>query len=283
MEGNWRLRTPPDASSASSTITTSYKTRNDRNDRTYRDRMKSNHKDFNNRERVSLGIACCRFNKDKPEILLVCKRYTYAYNLFTQGKYNSNSNAELIELFNGMTVEEKLDIRSLNFMQIWYRIWLDNTSRSANYFLAKNKFESTFVVDGGVRLKKLLAKSTHSNKIWEIPKGRKSNKTEPDIHCAVREFREETGIHKKNYKLFPSAKRVYSYIDDGIKYVNIYYLAYTKHNIEPKIDFGLADQVDEICDIRWMNIDEIRLVDPTGRLEKFVRPIFNFMKKHAKK
>ncbi|QYB17656.1 mRNA-decapping protein g5R [Pacmanvirus A23] len=239
-------------------------------------------KDFVNRDKVSLGIACCRFNGKNPEILLVCKRYTYAYNLFTHGKYNSNNNAELITLFNGMTVEEKIDIRSLNFMQIWYRIWLDNTSRSPNYFLAKNKFESTFVVDNGVRLKKLLAKSTHVNKIWEIPKGRKTNKTEPDIHCAIREFYEETGVLKKNYKLFPGAKRLYSYVDDGTRYTNIYYLAFTKYNIEPRIDFGMQEQVDEICDIRWMDISAIRFVDDTGRLEKFISPIFNFMKKHAK-
>ena len=234
------------------------------------------------RDKISLGVACCRFNGKVPEILLVCKRYTYAYNLFTHGKYNSGNNAELITLFNGMTVEEKIDIKSLNFVQIWYRIWLDNTSRSANYFLAKNKFESTFVIDGGVRLKKLLAKSTHANKIWEIPKGRKSNKTEPDIHCAIREFYEETGILKKNYKLFPSAKKVYSYVDDGTRYTNIYYLAFTKYNIEPRIDFGMQDQLDEICDIRWMDISAVRFIDDTGRLEKFIKPIFNFMKKHAK-
>lgn len=236
-----------------------------------------------NRDRVSLGVACCRFNGNRPEILLVCKRYTYAYNLFAQGKYNSGNNAEIMELFNGMTVEEKLDLRSLNFMQIWYRIWLDNTSRNGNYFLAKNKFESAFVADGGIRIKKLLAKSTHSNKIWEIPKGRKSNKAEPDIHAAVREFREETGIPKKNYKIFPGAKRSYSYVDDGVRYTNIYYLAFTKHNIEPKIDFGLSDQVDEICDIRWMDIEQIRHIDDSRRLEKFIKPIFNFMRKHAKK
>ncbi len=232
-------------------------------------------------DRVSLGIACCRFSGNKPEILLVCKRFTYAYNLFAHGKYNSSNNAELMALFNGMTIEEKHDLLSLNFMQIWYRLWLNSTQKNANYFNAKNKFESTFMVDSGVRLRKLISKSTHSNKIWEIPKGRKKNKTEPDIHCAIREFGEETGVTKKSYKIYPTT-RTYSYVDDGVRYTNIYYLAFTKYNIDPHISFNLQDQVDEISDIRWMDIEDIRRIDESKRLESFVTPIFNFMKKHAK-
>lgn len=235
-----------------------------------------------NREKFSLGVACCRFNGNKPEIMLVRKRYTYAFNIFGHGKYNSGSNAELIGLFNGMTIEEKLDILSLNFMQIWYRLWLHSTPRNASYFLAKNKFESTFVVDGGVRLRKLIEKSGNSSPVWEIPKGRKKNKQEADIHCAIREFYEETGVAKKNYKIFPWATRTYSFVDSGAKYTNTYYLAFTKYNIEPRIDFGMQDQVDEVSDIRWMSIEDIRYVDEHKRLEKFIRPIFNFMKKHAK-
>ncbi len=55
-----------------------------------------------------------------------------------------------------------------------------------------------------------------------------------------------------------------------------------RHNMEPRINFGMQDQIDEICDIKWMNIDEIRFIDDTGRLGKFVAPIFSFVKKYAK-
>lgn len=236
---------------------------------------------YSEKVKHSNGIACCRINKGRPEILLICKRYTYAYNLFVHAKYNSNSAAALIDLFNGMTVDEKLDILSLNFTQIWYRVWL-NSAVSSNYYMAKNKFESTFLPDNGVRLRKLIAKSQSAAKIWEIPKGRKKNKNEPEINCAIREFTEETGISKKSYKLYPLAYRTYSYIDAGVRYTNTYYFAFTKYNIEPRINFGLQDQIDEICDIKWMSIEEVRFVDTTGRLEKFIRPIFSFIKKYAK-
>ncbi len=233
-------------------------------------------------DRISIGIACCRFNEDRTEILLVCPRCTYAYRTFTRGKYNSNNTYEMISLFNNMTVDEKLDILSLNFIQIWYRMWLNTSFKNASYFVAKNKFESTFVIDGGVRLRKLIAKSTHANKIWEIPKGRKRGKGESNIDCAVREFGEETGISKHNYKLFPNAIRSYSYIDDATRYTNIYYFAYMKHNTDVHVDLT-SQQISEISDIRWMDINAIRCNDHTGRLTTFVRPVFNFIKKHVKK
>ncbi len=231
------------------------------------------------REKISMGVACCRFNGTRPEILLVCKRYTYSYVKFVHGHYNSNNNAVLIALFNGMTIDEKHDLLSLNFAQIWYRIWLDNICRNTSYFVAKNKFESTFVIDGGARLRKLISSSTHSDKVWEIPKGHKKNKIEPDIHCAIREFYEETNVPKKKYKLLPASK-TYSYIDDDVKYTYTYYIAIAEHMFEPRIDFSREDQINEISDIRWMDIDDIRWLRDS-RLENFIKPIFNYVKKHT--
>lgn len=222
------------------------------------------------RERVSFGIACCRIVNNRTEILFVCKRYTYNYNLFVHGKYSSTNNAEIISLLNGMTVEEKIDLLSLNFVQIWYKIWLNNTPRNASYFVAKNKFETTFVTDGGNRLKKLIARSTHVNKIWEIPKGRRG-KSELDIHAAIREFREETGIPKIRsrrgiidscYKMYPKPY-IYSYTDANIKYTNVYYIAKSNGHLDPQINFDRQEQIDEICDIRWIGVEEMRRINPS--------------------
>ena len=231
------------------------------------------------KERISYGVALVRRVSAQPEILLICKRFTYSYNLFVHGKYNSMNTHEQIELFNGMTVDEKLDLLSLNFAQIWYRVWLNSIIASSSYFMAKNKFESTFAVDPD-KLRKLIAKSSNVARVWEIPKGRKKNKTESDVHTSVREFYEETGIPKKNYRLF-NATRTFTYIDDNTQYTNNYYIAYTRHHIEPRVNFGLQDQIDEISDIRWMDINSIRFVDPSGRLEKMVKPIFNYIKAHV--
>ncbi len=232
------------------------------------------------KERRSVGIACCRINAGTSEILMIHKRYTYAYNMFIHGMYCAQDSRKMIELFSDMTVDEKIDILSLNFSQIWYRVWLNSPHRLSCYFIAKNKFENAFVADGGMRLRNLINKSSNDTKlIWEIPKGRKKNRYESDVHCAVREFQEETGIHKDKYNLF-DAKRTYSFSDNNVDYVNTYYFA-LGNSIVPRINFGLQDQIDEINDIRWMNMNELRLVDK--QLADFVRPIFNDVKKNAAK
>ena len=234
------------------------------------------------RIKVSAGVACCRFNDDsKPEILLICKRYTYAFNSFAHSKYSVWDNDELITMFNGMTIDEKVDILSLNFTQIWYRVWL-NAPRNSLYYSAKNKYETAFLPDNGARLRRLISKSVNADRIWEIPKGRKNGKNEPDLQCAIREFTEETGIHKKTYKVFPYAKRFYSYTDAHIKYENTYFIAITRYNGAPKVHLGNQTQIDEICDIKWMTIENIRLIDISKRLETFIKPIFNFIKKSRK-
>lgn len=232
------------------------------------------------RERLSLGIACVRFNASKPEILMIQKRHTYNFSLFVHGKYNPNDISEILRLLNGMTVEEKLDLLSLNFSQVWYRIWLDSTSRSVNYYTAKSKFESNFAADGGVKLRRLINKSTHGECVWEIPKGRKKNKTESDAQCAMREFYEETKVSKGSYYLWLNAKRTYSYVDEGTKYINQYFIAYTRHNIEPRVDFKSPDQIEEVANIKWMDIEDLRRADTTGKLARFIKPIFNYVKKH---
>ena len=235
-------------------------------------------------KKISTGIACCRINGTTPEILLICKRCTYSFVEFVHGKYSNDhflGNSQLIKLFNGMTVEEKIDILSMNFSQIWYRIWLDNNKKKP-YFISKNKFESTFLTDEGVKLKKLISNSENADRVWEIPKGRKRFKNEADINCAIREFYEETNVKKNSYKLIPRAKRTYSYIDTGIEYINTYYIAIAKHLFDPKINFNTYDQIDEVCDIKWMSIEDIRLIDKSRRLEHFVSPIFRLIKKKIK-
>jgi len=230
-------------------------------------------------ERTSHGIICARHHDRKLQVLTVRKRYTYAYSIFVHGRYNSCDRAAIVKYFNGMTVDEKYDILSLNFNQMWYRIWLNNVNRKPSYFHAKNKFESTFVADGGALLNRLMSKTTHGTLLWELPKGHKKSRIETSAHAAVREFAEETLIAKGSYKLWLNASRTQSYIDDNIKYTNTYFFAYTKHNIEPRIDFSARQQIEEISDIAWMDIEEIRRNDTTGRLIEVVKPALNYIRR----
>jgi hypothetical protein len=192
------------------------------------------------RTRKAFGIMLCQAVKNKrPEVLLICKKFNYAYTSFAYGEYTNNS--DILRLFNNMTNAEKFDIYSLNFNQIWSRIRLNN-NHSPLYLAKKHKFDSTFLPDGGVKLRELLARSTSIPDVWEIPK---------------RTF-------------------VNEYVDGNVRYVHKYYFAVAREPIVPRIDFSSFEQINEVSDIRWMNIDDIGRID--AHLKKFIEPVFRELK-----
>lgn len=228
----------------------------------------------------SKGVALVTHVDGKMKMLMTSKRFSHAYNEFVHGKYTSNKQ-QLQTLFDQMYLEDKIAILSLDFSQIWYRVWLD-VRETSFYYIAKSKFESTFLIDAGARLKKFIKRSQNAPIIWEIPKGRRKNNSESHVVCAVRELEEETNVNIKMYKLYPG-KRTYSYTDKGITYVNTYYIAYTRSHITPVVDFRNKEQIDEIGDIKWMSIEDVRLIDDDRCLEKFIRPIFKYVKNQLRK
>ena len=133
----------------------------------------------------SCGIALCRYT-DKFQILMVKKRYSYSYADFVAGKYSCADENKISSLFSGMTSEEKMEIESNNFSQMWYRIWrynpeIENCSSKerGNYNIAKKKYISTSKKHD---LIEMLNNTKISDCIWDIPKGR-INKEEKDITC----------------------------------------------------------------------------------------------------
>lgn len=238
------------------------------------------HDDDEKNTRRSVGIACFAPIEEngvtRLKVLLGTKRFSYALNEIAQGKYTADK-AELAKKFDNMYLEDKLVVASMTFDYIWYRVWL-NFHRTPSYYIAKSKFESTFLVDQGNMLRRLIERSKNKPRVWEVPKGRKKNKSEADINCAMREFQEETGMTSKMYKLYPDVKRTYSFTDNGITYINTYYLAFTRTPISPEISLKNKDQVDEMGELKWMDLDEIRTVDTNGHLEQFLKPMMNYVR-----
>lgn len=247
--------------------------------------------------RRSAGIACCRYNTTRKcyEILLVKKRCSYNFVSFVLGYYSKKDEKQLKTLFNGMTHAEKVDIISLKYNQLWYHVMLNypdyldiNSDRMSKgdinaYIRKKNKFESTFVVDGGIKLRSLINGTHNSELLWEIPKGRKS-KNELTFDCAMREFKEETNMRSSNYKVITSINPITEiYICTGITYSNKYYVAETNIQTDPRMSFVNPHQISEIEDIKWMNTADISICDPIGRLHKQVKAIFKQYKSYRKR
>ena len=254
--------------------------------------------------KTSIGVLLCRTNTTslRLEVLLVHKRYTYAFAEFVHGRYprgrdngsQSSQNAALrsaAALFDQMTLEELLDVYSLDFGQLWYRIWLTRDGREL-YNKKFAKFHSAFIRDdGGVALRAaILAARSHGTLLWEVPKGRRQNPRESDILCAVRELREETGIEKSDYRFLPGIKRRVSYVSSGTRYTCTYYVAVanprlSEHAFNDRSRPTLRDinHMGEVGEIGWHDIERIRMIDgPEHRLENLIDPTLRIVKRYKK-
>lgn len=219
----------------------------------------------------SYGIICCRRHPTKGvQIVLVRKPLTYHFCEFVSGHYRKSDDAHLKKLFNNMTFHEKMDILSLKFNLMWYRIYKSNPDQvflqgagsymSKQYMRKKTKFEASFLHDGGARLKKLISDTTNAETLWEIPKGRRQEESgEEYINAAIREFTEETTIQPKQYKLLLRIDPyIETYSDFGTTYQNIYYFAEAIDYWEPSIKFSDGAQISEVSAISWCSLTDIK-------------------------
>ena len=265
-----------------------------------------------NKYKTSYGIALCRFNKEKnyqSEILMIKKRYTYHYFSFVFGHYKKYNNKQLQYLFNNMTFGEKIDILSMKFNTMWYRLWISDPEKnydiSANYgnvklndeqycknikcyFRKKSKFETIFLRDSGKRLKRLINNSSNSVTPWEIPKGG-INENELELDCAKREFEEEAGITSDKYTILWNVKPIIvSHKDDDIVYRGVYYLAYFNNDScwQPTVKFDTCQQLSEVEQVRWIALNEITFLnlneENKNRLIKNYKKIIYYFKKNIK-
>ena len=232
----------------------------------------------------SYGIACCRYVNYNMQILLVKKRYTYQFASFVFGHYKRSDEKKLIFLFNSMTYEEKIDIISLRFDLLWYRIWLEfpeakheeivlhsqqldiarlldvrkrknkkAITQMDSYIRRKAKFENSFCADGGKYLLHLIENTSNGSTLWEIPKGH-SNKKELPLDVAIRECKEETGLSLSKYDIMYDMNSIVdTYMSSGIRYRNEYFIAYSTCLECPKNIFSTTrESIREVEEIKWV-------------------------------
>ena len=225
-----------------------------------------------NASRRSYGILALTIVPDEPaHVLLVKRRVTYQFCEFVHGHWSRYNKKRLISLFNNMTAAEKVDILSLNFDYLWYRVWLlhppvetppgitvQTGTPSYEFYRQKREyFESTFKRDDGKRLNSLVRGTSNKGTLWAIPKGHKGAQ-ESEVECAVREFYEETSIEKKSYKLINRPPISYSYTTLGTNYISRYFIALVRPGVEPKVRFRPGNnQLAEVDEVAWFPVDRL--------------------------
>lgn len=215
----------------------------------------------------SYGIICYRHDPKtrKIQYLMIKKVNTYSFCDFVAGKYKKGNNKHIIKLFNGMSYQEKMDILSLKFANMWYRIYhnfpesniKDENNWLSMYLKKKSRFEMVFLKDSGIYLKRLINNSSNSDVIWEFPKGRSEN-NETNLETAIREFKEEisiTDISNLTF-LFHISPYTETYSDFGSVYKNTYYFCYADNDFNFNDKFNIYGN-NEVSDVKWLNIDDI--------------------------
>lgn len=226
---------------------------------------------------TSYGVICCRVRKDKhtgvyiPEYLMVQRKDSLSYVEFIRGKYSIEKKAYIMKLVSNMTAAERDALKMQPFDVLWRSLWQadDCKAYQREYSEARAKFE---IIRKGYLLRNdreelyfdldfIINNTTCQLKEaeWGFPKGRR-NINEHDFACALREFKEETGIHPKYIRMVRNQKpfeEVFSGTNK-IRYKHIYYLAASlgKENDDLMLyDPHNKIQSREIKDVRWFPYD----------------------------
>lgn len=228
----------------------------------------------------SYGIACVRRNADSGcyEILMIKKRNSYAFVEFVRGLYDPYKDHDLEYMFSQMTIAEKSIIVTRKFDTMWCMCNKEPTKSSDRAAYGKALKKYTTLLERNVLLK-IVSNTTNSSLLWEIPKGR-PNKRENSISAATREFEEETGLTKNSYRvLFDEGVIEHVFVDCGVKYKYVYYIALLGNHVVPTYDYNNEHMLWELSDLKFMTSNAIQELN-NNRLAKIVRIIIKKAKKH---
>lgn len=235
---------------------------------------------------TSYGVICYRLVYDDetncvfPEYLMVQRKDSLAYVEFMRGKYDLQNITYLrTQMFSNMTEEEREKLRENDFETLWGMVWTSHNGKNfmKEYSISKVKFDKLkqgYQVKSekgiiNINLNYLLnnTQSELTETEWGFPKGRRSFSDEDDRHCAIREFREETGIQLRNIRIVRELKpfeEVFSG-SNKVRYKHVYYIAkyYNISNNKTELfDPNNKHQAREIRDVRWFKfkdaLDKIR-------------------------
>jgi 8-oxo-dGTP pyrophosphatase MutT (NUDIX family) len=202
---------------------------------------------------------------------MIQKKDTISYIEFIRGKYDINNLNYLKMLFSGMTHDEKRDLDTLDFREIWGNLWSSTSNDSKfqrEYYKSVHKFNrlkagfTLAKLDGSLQFVNIthlinLSSST-SEQDWEFPKGRRKLH-ESDIDCSIREFREEVGLNERIF--IHDVNKQYEEIFQGsnnIRYRNIYYIAqFIGDESLIKFDSTNVQQAKEVRDVNWFSHTEV--------------------------
>jgi 8-oxo-dGTP pyrophosphatase MutT (NUDIX family) len=210
-----------------------------------------------------------------PEYLMVQRKDSLAYVEFIRGKYALENLSYIRQLLSNMTGEELASIGRLSFQELWNNLWMFGSSKcymkeqhdsevklnqlKTGYALVdpKTKRQRRVVLDELVKEVSVCMEETE----WGFPKGRR-NLMESDKCCALREFREETGLpcNRIRVKHDKAIDEVFTGTNH-VRYKHVYYIVeYIGSDRHEHMDWSTSDnppwQASEIKDVKWFSFTD---------------------------
>jgi 8-oxo-dGTP pyrophosphatase MutT (NUDIX family) len=225
-------------------------------------------------EDMSYGVILFTIKDNKLLYLISKRRYSYAYIEFLLYRRIKD---RIEDLINNMTRREIYQILNYKLERLWSDIYLEPFKYSSFKNSWKRSSFRRLIIEAFRNSKKkyegklrfaLTKRSGNENKkvLYEFPKGR-PNEGESGLDCALREFKEETGIDPKDFIKIDDSFTDNYIGEDGEKYVSILYPMFVPYNkIDPIMDshsdciiFGKCVSP-EVEFVRWMNKEECERV-----------------------
>jgi ADP-ribose pyrophosphatase YjhB (NUDIX family) len=223
---------------------------------------------------TSIGIVAFRENLDKQrKYLMICRKDSLGFIEFLRGKYPLYNKEYIQTLIDEMTMEEKKNILTMEFQDLWKKLWGEFVG--IQYRSEENHAKEKFIQikrgiqifdEGNYDLKSLVENSTTNWSMpeWGFPKGRR-NYQETDITCAYREFQEETGYLKEQLNMITNI-HPFEEIFIGSNYKSYKHKYYIAKLISD--DRSASFQTSEVSDMKWLTLAECKQYIRPYNLEK---------------
>ena len=221
---------------------------------------------------------------DNFEYLTIRRKHSLGYIEFIRGRYDINSKESILYLISQMAPQEIEYLKTKDFKDLWEEVW-KKTSYNKLYIKEMEESMDKFNLLREQKFFDEKLENDYDEPEWGFPKGRR-NQNEKNLKCALREFYEETGIVKNDLivlnKFFPLQEVFYG--TNGVLYKHIYYIAI----YNSKDDIGLHrihdDQLTEIGDIKWNNLNNcLKLFRPYHEeKKKVIISLHNYLSKIIK-
>ena len=194
---------------------------------------------------------------------MVKRKDTLSFVDFMRGKYNLEDIDYIKNLFEKMATSENKLIKENSFETLWNYVWGDEIiaqykNEEKNSKIKFNSIKNGYIFNNIlINIDYIFSNITikYFDTEWGFPKGRR-NYQEKDISCGIREFEEETGYLKDDLTLISNIFPIEEiFTGSNLKsYKHKYFIALMDNDIEPKNEF----QTNEITEIKWIEIDEIK-------------------------